>query len=371
MPGRCYSAVLRDWVEYELADGAYEQSARTIKRILGLDLSTNALEILVSEDAADVEAFYAQKPVPAAADEGPILVVQADGAGIRLVDTEPSERTDHRTSKREAIVTTVYSIARYVRTPTAMAAALMREADDEAASQLRLARPAPVAKQMHATLDGKEAALQHLAQRVAQRDGTHIQERVALTDGSEALQNRTVEHFPTFTLVLDIMHVLDYLWAAARAIYDGQPPELCRGYVSIKLEALLAGQTQAVIDDLAHFADFVGLSGPRRTPVDDAVRYFTNNAPYMHYDQYLVRGWPIATGVIEGGCKHVVRGRLDRSGMKWTRSAADAMLQLRTTRINDDWDDYQRFRRHEEHLRLYGAALPPAPSEAHALALAA
>ncbi len=263
------------------------------------------------------------------------------------------------------------TIGRYVRTPQAMAAALMRKPDAGTDPGPRLVRPAPVGKEMRATLYGKDAALEHLSQRAAQRDGAHIEERVALTDGAEALQDRMLAQFPDFTLVLDIIHVLDYLWAAANAIYAGRAPDDCRSYVHSQLEALLCGQTQAVIDDLTHCADIVRLTRSKRTPVDDAVRYFTRNAPFMRYDLCLAHGWPIATGVIEGGCKHLVRGRMDGSGMKWTRHGAQAMLELRAVRINDDWDDYQLFRCHQEHQRLYGACAPPACPEAQAVALAA
>lgn len=370
LPERCYSPLLRDWAGYEVVDAAYDQSVRTLERILGLDLPKSALETLVSEDAADVDAFYAQKSVLPAATEGPILVAQADGAGVRLVGTGPSERTGHRTSKREALATSVYSIQRHVRTAQAVADALMR-ASDNTESALQVVRPTPIGKETRATLDGKDAALARLKERVVRRDGAHIQDRVALTDGSEALQERMATALPNFTLVLDIMHVLKYLWAAAVALHGGWTSSACRAYVHRQLEALLAGHTQAVIDDMASRADAVRLRDSRREPVDDAIRYFTNKASYMRYDLYLARGWPIASGVIEGACRHVVRDRMERSGMIWARPGAHAMLQLRAVRINDDWDDYQRFRRHREHLRLYGPATLPDHPEAQALDVAA
>ncbi len=171
--------------------------------------------------------------------------------------------------------------------------------------------------------------------------------------------------------MIDIHHVLTYLRNAAHALYGGAMPDSCHGYVHNQLTALLEGRTQAVIDDLSRFSDTLGLNETQRKPVQDAVRYFTNNAPFMRYDVYLARGWPIATGAIEGGCKHVVRGRMTGSGMRWTRPGAQAMLHLRAVRINGDWDDYQRFHRHQEHLRLYASAPPTPCLEDQALALAA
>jgi hypothetical protein len=370
LPERCYSSLLRDWAGHELTDAAFEAGRRTLERILALDLSKSALETLVREDAMDVDAFYEQKAPPAKSDEGPILVAQADGAGVRLVGTEPSERTGHATSKREAIVTTLYTIERHVRSPAQVAEALMRDGKDVDRT-LRVVRPAPSGKETRATLDGKEAALARLGARVQTRDGPHIVDRVALTDGSEALQDRTAAALPNFTLVLDIMHVLTYLWPAAIALHGGCLSGACRVYVRAQLEVLLAGQTQAVVDDLATRLEAAHLLPWRQKPVHDAIRYITNHADSMHYDHYLAHGWPIASGVIEGACKHVVRGRLDRSGMKWARPGAHAMLQLRTVRLNDDWDAYQGFHRQQEHLRLYGSTAAPDFPEAQARALAA
>jgi hypothetical protein len=372
LPERCYSSLLRDWAGHEVVDAAYDLCAQTLERILGLSLAKSALETLVQDDAEDVDAFYAQKPLPTAAAEGSILVVQADGAGVRLVGTEPSERTGHQTSKRETVVTTVYSIQPNVRTPQEVADALLRETDRDNPPRPRGLRPAPIGKETRATLDGKAAAFARLRERVERRDGTHIQQRVALTDGAEAYQDRMNSTFPNFTLVLDILHVLTYLWPAAQALHGGWPSPASRAYMRAQLPVLLAGQTQAVIDDLTtRLLAATALPAYRRKPVLDAIRYFTNHASSMRYDLYLARGWPIASGVIEGACKHVVRGRLDRSGMKWARSGAHAMLQLRTVRINGDWDAYQRFHRQQVHLRRYGTAAPPDHAEAQALALAA
>jgi hypothetical protein len=370
LPERCYSSLLRDWAGHELTDAAFEAGRRTLERILALNLSKNALETLVREDAVDVDAFYEQKLPPPKADEGPILVAQADGAGVRLVGTEPSKRTGHATSKREAIVTTLYTIDRYVRSPAQLAEALLGDGKD-ADRALRAVRPAPIGKETRATLDGKEAALGRLRERVQTRDGPHILDRVALTDGSEALQEKTAAALPNFTLVLDIMHVLTYLWPAAIALHGGLRSGACQVYIRVQLEALLAGQTQTVIDDMAERLAVAQLLPWRQEPVHDAIRYFTNHADSMHYDQYLARGWPIASGVIEGACKHVVRGRLDRSGMKWARPGAHAMLQLRTVRLNEDWDAYQGFHRQQEHLRLYGSTAAPDLPEAQVRLLAA
>lgn len=370
LPKRCYSALLQDWAGFELVQAPYCSCIKMLERILGLRLSKNALETVIEEDAREVDGFYEEKPVPATEDEGSILVTQADGAGVRLVDTGPSERTGHQTSKREVIVTASYSIAPYRRSPATMAEALLYEPgqDEHDEPRLRRIRPKPVGKELRATLDGKAVAIRQLSQRIRRRDGAHIQHRVVLIDGDAALSAQLAAALPDFTQVLDIIHVLGYLREAVKAVHGGWDAPGSEDHLREQLELLLEGKTQTVIDELLARADKMGLTGYRRQPVDDAVRYFRNHEDSMRYDLYLARGWPIATGVVEGACKHVVRGRLDGSGMKWTRTGAQGMLQLRTVRINGDWDDYQRYLRRRQHLELYGEHAMPRPSERQALA---
>lgn len=95
-------------------------------------------------------------------------------------------------------------------------------------------------------------------------------------------------------------------------------------------------------------------SGQRQT-LNTTIGCYQRNLPYMNYDQYLAQGWPIGTGVVEGACGHLVKDRMEESGMRWTKKGAQAILDLRAVRLNDDWDEYQRFRRQRQHQRLYGS----------------
>jgi len=92
----------------------------------------------------------------------------------------------------------------------------------------------------------------------------------------------------------------------------------------------------------------------------------------MHYDVYLAHGWPVGTGVVEGACGHLVKDRMEQAGMRWTKAGAQAILDLRALRLNDQWDAYGQFHRQRQHERLYGTARPvPETAEMWALADAA
>lgn len=373
LPARCYSDLLRAWLAYGTTDESYRESQTVVARLLGLPLSLQALETAVAEDAADVAAYYEQPPDPAAPPAaGTLLVAQADGKGVPLVPDTPGPRPPRRGKGRppatkEAVVTAVYTIAPYRRTPEDVVAALLREGDRPEPA----ARPRPIGKEVRATLDGKDAALARLAQRAAQREHPAIQQRVALTDGAEALQQRMAAHLPGYTLVLDVIHAAEYLWDAANALLGERHPERT-AWMRRHLTQLLTGQTAAVITALDEAAADPARTATPRQALLRAAGYYRRNQPHMRYDEYLARGWPIGTGVVEGACGHLVKDRMQQAGMRWKQPGAQALLDLRAVRLNGDWDAYWRFHRQQQHQRLYGVTLlQPAPVEDQALELAA
>jgi hypothetical protein len=374
LPARGYSDLLREWATYGATDASYRESQTVLERILGLSLSLQAIEIDVMEAAGDVTTFYEQPAEPAVPPPAAtILVVQADGKGVPMVQppTESSSvrlaKGQKRTKKKDAVVTALYTVSPYQRTPQDVVAALLQ---DSSRPELT-ARPQPVGKELRATLAGKGNAMSLLAQRVAHRAGPPIQQRVALTDGAEALQQQLVMHFPEHTLVLDIIHATEYLWDTANALLGETHPQRL-AWVRAYLEPLLAGQTGAVITALEAEGKDPTCTMAQRQAVRRTVGYYRRNRPYMHYDEYLVCGWPIGTGVVEGACGHLVKDRMEQSGMRWTTGGAQAVLDLRAVRLNGHWDTYWPFHRHQQHQRLYSQSTSaPAWAEARALNLAA
>jgi hypothetical protein len=373
LPEHCYSDLLSDWASYGSTDAAYRENQAALERILGLRVSVQALETIAATAAADVSTFYQQAPDPATPHAvGSILVVQADGKGVPLVQPPPAEvplrlaKGQKRTKKKEAIVTCLYTIAPYIRSAQDVRAALLhqeRRADHPS-------RPVPVQKETRATLGGKASALRTLQQRAVQRDGQHIQARVALTDGAESLQQQMLTAFPEHTLILDIIHASEYLWATATAVL-GESSPLRTPWVALKLDLLLSGQVETLIAELTAEAARMTWTETQRTAIERTIGYYVRNRAYMHYDTYLAQGWPIGTGVVEGACGHLVKDRMEQAGMRWTLSGAQAILDLRAVRINGDWDAYWQFHRQQHHQRLYGAASTAALPEAQLLQMAA
>jgi hypothetical protein len=226
-----------------------------------------------------------------------------------------------------------------------------------AAAPNRADRARPVGKELRATLDGKAAALARLAARTAQYDGPQIHQRLALTDGADALQRALRAALPEYPLVRDIIHVLEHLWEAANGFLGERHPERT-AWVRTRLDPLLHGQARAVAADLRTLAAAPTTSPAAGTLLSRTAGYYERNAPFMRYDAYLAAGWPIGTGVVEGACRHLVKDRLEQAGMRWSRAGAQATLDLRAIRLNGQWDAYWRFHRRHHHLRRYPTSPP-------------
>lgn len=359
----CYSDLLRELAEYLGVTVPYDKVTGFFARILGHTLSTNAAQQMVAEDAVDVEAYYEQKPPPRPEDEGLILVLQADGKGVPMVRETPAGakvrlgKGEKRTKKKEAIVSGVYTIQPHIRTPEEVVASFFRKDAPSEGPARDSKRVKPQNKQLRATLAGKDVALDRLAQQVEKRDGPHIQDRVTLTDGCEALQKRVLERFPEFNLVLDFVHADEYLWDVANALFDETDPQRIV-WVEAQTLRILSGQTDQVIADLRCLAQEPKRRRAQRQELEKAANYFERNLPSMAYDEYLAKGWPIASGVIEGACRHLVKDRCELSGMRWTQVGVENLLRLRAVAENGDWDDYHQFRKQQRHVRLYGFPFP-------------
>jgi len=358
-----YSDLLREISDYLGVYNVYHKSGDILSRLLGLNLSTRVIEENIAEDAVDVEVYYAQKAAPEPQTEAEILVIQADGKGVPIIYDEPPPpkpvrlgKGQKRGRKKEAIVTTVYTIAPQPRTPQEVVDSFF----DQKESEEKVSYPKPQNKHIWATLDGKDTALDRLLKQVANREGAHIQHRAALCDGCEALQTRIEDRFDTFSLILDFIHADEYLWDVANSLLGETYPQRLAWMKEHTLQ-ILSGQTEQLITKFRQMAQDSQYSAAQRAQLTKTANYFERNLPYMDYPTYLALGWPIASGVIEGACRHFVKDRCELSGMRWERNGVESLLRLRAVAENGDWDDYHLFRKRQRHMRLYNSPYPEQP----------
>lgn len=354
LPQNACSDLLREWQERLGAYIPYTEANTILESFLGHPFSNRALQEAIQEDAKQVVTFYEQVDPHLPDPEATVLVVQADGKGVPLVkDTDPNASVRRgkgaKPGKKEAVVTSVYTLMPAPRTPQGVVNSLFHpEIQPDPVT-----RSGPHDKWLFATMEGKRAALRLTAEQVRRREGAHVVDRVALTDGAEALQTRVQDQFPDFTLVLDFIHADEYLWKAANALLGETAPERS-DWVEARTLQMLQGQISAVAADLRKTAAGCKSGSAASKVLLSVAAYYERNQAYMQYDKYLAAGWPIASGVIEGACRHLVKDRCELSGMRWTQSGAEALLRLRSVAENGDWESFHEYRRRFRQLQIYG-----------------
>jgi hypothetical protein len=363
LPPKGPSDFLRKLTEDLAIDMSYIDTSVRLAKYFPIATSTRALQQAILTDSEDAPAFYAQAPVPPSCVEASILVAQADGKGVPMVKNTSAPDTaiagqakdgPKREGKtKEATVVSVSTHVPFLRTPEQVRDSLFRKRDDDSPA-CGDPREKPALKRIWASIQGKEAALDQAKIWSEQFDNKWIRYRVTLTDGSEALKNRVDETFPDHERVLDVIHATQYLWKAADAKF-GKSSQPGWSWVYDSVLLMLQGKTCEIIDALDGWLAGINDSEVARwKAIEKSANYLEKNQNAMKYDEYLSKGWPIATGIIEGACRHVVKDRCERSGMRWTEHGVEAFLRLRCVHQNGDWDAYHNFRMQQRHQNVYG-----------------
>ena len=152
--------------------------------------------------------------------------------------------------------------------------------------------------------------------------------------------------------ILELYHVLERLWSAAYCFHPESSDQAQR-FVAERLRRLLEGEVGYVIGGLKQMGTKHKLSRSKQDQLLKVIVYLKNNRSYMRYDQYLSQGYPIGSGVVEGACRHVVKDRMEGTGMRWCMPGAQAMLNLRAVYLNGDWDAFQCYRMNTTTRKLY------------------
>jgi hypothetical protein len=359
LPESVFSYLLQDWDQSLCVEQAFGQAQTTVARILGLTQAVDSLEHMNQEMAKPAATFILNQPTPE--EEGEVLVLSADQKGIvmrRPVDAPApkAHRTkgDKASRKRMATVGTVYSVDRYRRTPEEVVAALFHERSEPTR------RPQPQHKEVWASLprhdvpgSGTEAVFAWMVGELYLRGRGQGRPLVFLSDGQEALWDACADWLPERTTgILDLLHVTPRLWKAAHVFHKEGTPD-AEEFVRKRLLRVLEGKAACVIRGLREMATKRGLTGAKKRALAAVCRYLKQNLSRMCYDEYLAAGYPIASGAVEGACRHLVKDRMERAGMHWTIPGAQAMLDVRSIYVSGHWDEYQAYRIERETERLY------------------
>ncbi len=363
LPASDFSYVLQDWLQRLCVKESFGEAVTSLESLLGLAPSERAAEQMNQRMAEDAEAFQLQKAPPPGKEEGEILVATADGKGVpmrrpleeRIHSSHPRRGKGEKANKKQmAYVGAVYSIDGFRRTADDVV-------DEVCRKERAVDRPRPQHKQVWAEMTrtpegegatGRERAFVEMAIACRDRDPQHRKTLVCLMDGEKALWDVAREWLPRAVGVLDLFHVLERLWVAAHCFHAERSPEAA-AFVSHRLRMLLEGKVGYVIGGLRRLRDEHALTGTKRKTLNAAINYYENNRAHMKYNEYLAAGYPIGSGVAEGACRHLVKDRLECTGMRWTVNGVQAMIHLRAIYLNGCWEDFTNYHIKAEQHRLY------------------
>lgn len=375
LPPELYSHELRRRAAEEVAKGSYDEAVSTLSRSTGSAVPKRQVEELVVRAAQDFDAFYEQKSAPPEEKTGELLVLSFDGKGVVMrredlraatqkAAAERQQRLSKRLSKGEkrnakrmATVAAVYTVAPFVRTPQQVAGTLAP------VHAVAPQRPLPEAKRVWASLEKTpEQVMEQAFDEANRRDPMQQKRWVALVDGDphqlRLLQRIQLRREVELTIVLDLIHVVEYLWKAA-FVFCAEATRELEDWVSERLLKILQGRSCDVAAGIRRSATRRGLNPEQREAADTAADYLLRYAAHLRYDEYLAAGLPIATGVIEGACRHLVKDRMDVTGARWSLAGAEAVLRLRALRSSGDFDAYWGFHEAQEHQRNHAALYTP------------
>ena len=363
LPEGDFSHLLQEWDQAFCVQGSHAESRRTVERILGIGQSVRSLEQMNVSMAQSVEAFRSSQPKPPAREEGSILVLTADGKGVpmrRDAERDPPairgrrKKGEKANKKRMACVGGVYTIDPFVRTAEDVVEEVLRDAR-------KPDRPEPCHKQLRAELtreiegvevNGKDQIFSWFAEQVKVRNPRRRKPVVCVMDGERALWRKLFALVPGVVCILDLFHVLERLWQAAHCFHP-EGSEAAQAFVTDRLLRLLRGEVGYVIGGLKQMATKQKLKGSKSKQLSAVIGYLERNRRFMRYDEYLAAGFPIGSGVAEGACRHLVKDRMELTGMRWRIPGAQAMLDLRAVYINGDWETFQQHRVKQERRRFY------------------
>jgi hypothetical protein len=371
LPLRRYSWCLqRAVVEYVLA-GAYEQARRFVAAVTGVVIGKQQLEQITIEAAADAPGFY---PALALArdqgqgGEGPgrpagPLLISADCKGVamlpgalrrrgarapgqRVRNFEKRRGTGEKGHKRMAQLGCVFDVAPVRRVPEQVMAS-------------GGGKQAPRALRRWYTVDiaaDRAGTIRAVFDEAGHRDPRHERTWVALVDGDNhqisLIRDQAAARGADLVILIDFIHVLEYLWKAAWCFHPPRDPAI-EAWVTAQALAILHGRAAQVTETIRQLA-------ARRPPepgsehakiIRKTLTYLDAKEPYLDYPRALASGWPIATGVIEGACRHLVQDRMGITGARWGLEGAQAILWLRAIRANGDLDTYWDWHITQEHHR--------------------
>lgn len=379
LPPCGYSWGLQRLAEMFTRSGSYEQAHEFVLAATGVSIGKRQLEQITVAAAADAERFYRDRnqaaAVPAAGEQGQgPLAISADGKGVAMRPEARRRRTkapdqrvrtfgkragtgEKKGHKRMAETGAVFDVA-VPDGPPRTPEQVMRTDPGEPP-----ARPHAVNRWYTCDITaGCDVTIGKIFAEADRRDPDHARTWIALADGDNhqisLIQAAAAARGITPVILIDFIHVQEYLWKTAWCFHAPRDPAI-EDWVTAQGLDILHGRTGEVTARIARLAAEhpPRPGGEHARIIRKTLHYLTARQPFMDYPRALAEGWPIATGVIEGACRHLVQDRMGITGARWGLPGAQAVLWLRAINASGDtgayWDWHITQERQRNHLSRY------------------
>jgi len=355
---------LQEWLGDSASESDYRESVVLLNKILGLSLNGSLSKRNINRLGSYVDPYYEsvdKVPIPDAL----CFSASFDGKGVPKIKplTASSDNPKKRLSKGEklgkkqmATVVVTSSFTPKPRTIDSILKALVgsplspvkeiQESDEKSP---------PNDNQWHqnihrrAMLDDQERAIDYGIFNIKERMTDPNSRFVVPIDAGIGLEDKVLARVEQYGLkeqfdgiILDIIHVSEYVWNAATAIF-GEKSVFRREWVLQSLSDILNSRTDLVINELIKNRDKTKLTEKKVKTLNKAITYFTNHQHKMDYQAYLKKGYPVSSALVESACGHLVKERMEQSGMRWEDNGAQSMMDIRAVKQNDDTNEFMAF----------------------------
>jgi len=364
LPKRLWSYNLQELVGESSTEMDYNNSVSLLNKLLGLGLSGKSSQRNAGYLGVEVEKYYSEKPIEKEA-SAVHFSGSFDGKGVAKVKEvlpvsgNPKKRLgkgEKRGKKQMATVSVNSCFTPKIRTKDSIIRSLMGsgltklssikkqdpiEQENDNTWHQKIHRRAFLADQAKAV----EYGLDYIRLRMVNPESRFV----VPIDAGIGLEEKILAYVKKHKMesqfggiILDIIHVSEYVWDAANALF-GDKAELRHNWVKRMLEDLLDSKTEKVIKDLKLIVEKEDLTKTKKEQIQKTITYFDNHKGKMNYKSYLAKGYPVSSALVESTCGHLVKERMEQSGMRWVCEGAQNMLDLRALKINGDLEDFMQF----------------------------
>ena len=368
LPRRCYSYLLQEWLDLFSIRDSFSEAEISLEKLLGLQIKQSRIELVNRESSESYDKFYEGKEIPDPQTEGKYKVISFDGKGVPVIKKEAVKlkarlgKGEKRQKKKESLVGISYTVDSKVRTAEDTAENLVypERVKEKREQEHREPVKAKNIRRMASLERSKQKVMEEIIRDAKMRDPEEEKKCILIMDGALHLWNKAEKLLlgSDYIGILDIIHVAEYLWNVANALY-GEKNSKGTQWVYDHLLSILQGRVGRVIGGLRQILRKRSqeLTNVMRKTLKDAITYFCNHRPWMKYDQYLRAGYPIGSGIVESSCALVVKNRMEGIGRRWSIKGAESTLLLRSVYTSGDWNVYWGKHRSLEKDRLYGRVL--------------